>query len=128
MMLKTHTLVAVVGLAALSACSDSSSKNFNSEAGAFIDEGGFGNPTMQNMLAQMCSGKAKGHIVADPIVVADPNSSASTPVYRQGRVLCSGHLNGKYARVIFNGYVSSARPGADIGGGLQALESAAGGG
>ena len=125
MMLKTKTLVAGAALVALAACG--SSKSWNQEAGALIDEGGFGNPTMQNMLAQMCSGKAKGHIIADPIVVADPNSSASKPVYRQGRVLCSGHLNGKYAQVIFNGYRASARPGSDLDGGLQAIEAAAGG-
>ena len=42
---------------------------------AFLDEGGFGNPTMNNMLAQMCTGQAKGHIIPDAVVALDPKSA-----------------------------------------------------
>ena len=51
-------------------------KSWNQEAGAFLDEGGFGNPTMNNMLAQMCKGQAKGYIVPDPIVAIDGTVAA----------------------------------------------------
>ena len=46
MTLKIKTLLVGASALALVACSDNSS--FNGEAGAFIDEGGFGNPTMNN--------------------------------------------------------------------------------
>ena len=127
MNLKIKTLMVGTGLLALTACGEGPiGKAWNQEAGAFIDEGGFGNPTMQNMMAQMCSGQAKGHIVPDPVVVLDPKSSASSPVYQRGWVRCSGHLNGKYAQVIFREYVRSAIPPTILGGGLQAIESAGG--
>ena len=103
-------------------------KSWNSEAGAYIDEGGFGNPTMNNMLAQMCRGQAKGHIVPDPVVALDPQSPKGAPRYRHGQVMCSGNLNGKYARVIWGGYVSSAVAPSPLGGGIAAIEGAAGGG
>ena len=50
MTLKIKTLLVGASVFALAACSDNSS--FNSEAGGFIDEGGFGNPTMNNKQAQ----------------------------------------------------------------------------
>lgn len=120
---KTKTALAGTALIALTACGPS----WNQEAGAFVDEGGFGNPTMQNMMAQMCSGQAKGYIVPDPVVVASPTSSGGT-TYRRGHVMCSGHLNGKYAQVIFNGYRTSAQPATILQGGLQTIESAGSGG
>lgn len=82
----------------------------NQEAGAFIDEGGFGNATMNNLLAQKCAGRSKGYVVPDPVVVLDPNSEPSKPAYYRGSVQCSGELNGKYAQVIFEEYVNSAVP------------------
>ncbi|MGI9389827.1 MAG: OmpA family protein [Boseongicola sp.] len=50
MTLKIKTLLVGASVLALTACSDTSS--FNGEAGAFIDEGGFGNPTMNNTQIQ----------------------------------------------------------------------------
>jgi outer membrane protein OmpA-like peptidoglycan-associated protein len=50
MTLKIKTLLVGASVFALAACSDNSS--FNSEAGGFIDEGGFGNPTMNNTQIQ----------------------------------------------------------------------------
>lgn len=46
----------------------------------------------------------------DPIVVLDPKSAPAQPRYYSASVRCSGELNGKYAEVIFNGYVESAAP------------------
>lgn len=83
---------------------------FNQEAGAFLDEGGFGNPTMNNLLAQKCAGRSKGYVVPEPVVVLDPSSQPSQPAYYRGSVQCSGELNGKYAQVIFEEYVTSAEP------------------
>ncbi len=110
MRMQIRTLLCAAGLVALGACGETG-RDFYGEAGASLDEGGFGNPTMQNMLAQMCIGQAKGHIVPDPIVVLDPRQSTpSQPVYYRGQVRCSGHLNGKYAEVIFQEYITSAVP------------------
>lgn len=129
MTLKIKTLALGAGVLALAACGEGPvGKSWNQEAGAFIDEGGFGNPTMNNMMAQMCRGKAKGYIVPDPIVSISPKSTANAHVYRTGRVMCSGNLNGKYAEVIWGEYVRSAVPPSSIGGGLAAIEGAAGGG
>ena len=108
MTLKIKTLMIGAGALALTACGDGAVGKFWYEpAGAFIDEGGFGNPTMNNMLAQMCKGQAKGYIVPDPVVVLDPKSAPNNPQYYRGRVKCSGLLNGKYAQVIFEEYVGS---------------------
>lgn len=97
----------------IAACAESVTR-FNSEAGSFLDEGGFGNPTMQNMLAQMClqAGKSfKPGAVTDPVVVLDPNASGPAPVtYRQSRLTCQDSINGKYAEVVFNAYVDSGAP------------------
>ena len=127
---KIKTLLVGASALALTACADGTQfgEGFHEEAGAFLDEGGFGNPTMTNMMAQMCRGKAKGYIVPDPIVSLDPKSAAGAPVYRTGRVMCSGHLNGKYANVIWGEYVGSGRATSGLGGGgLAAIEGAAGG-
>jgi peptidoglycan-associated lipoprotein len=44
------TLLAASSALALVACGDASVTNWNNEAGAQLDEGGFGNPTMNNTL------------------------------------------------------------------------------
>jgi len=111
MSIKIKTLMIGVGALALAACS---TDKFNSEAGAFLDEGGFGNPTMTNMLAQMCSGQAKGFVPSEPLVVLDPKSAPSNPRYFRGQVTCSGELNGKFAEVIFTEYVSGATTAATV--------------
>ena len=111
MTLKIKPLMVGAAALALTACGDGPvGKFWYQEAGAFIDEGGFGNPTMTNMLAQMCAGQAKGYIVPEPVVVLDPKSAPGNPAYYRGQVRCSGHLNGKYAQVIFQEYVASAVP------------------
>ncbi|MEO0916799.1 MAG: hypothetical protein AAFY31_07420 [Pseudomonadota bacterium] len=128
MSMKTKSIVVGFGLLALAACGEAGSKSWNSEAGAFLDEGGFGNPTMNNMLAQMCKGQAKGFIVPDPIVALDGTTDAKgAPRMRHGHVMCSGNLNGKYASVIWGEYVSSATATSPLGGGIAAIESAGGG-
>ena len=120
-MTRTLNILALgVGLLALSACGNAS-KAWNAEAGSAIDEGGFGNPTMTNMMAQMCRGRSKGFIVPDPIVAVEPGSPKGAPA-RHGRVLCSGDLNGKYAQVIWGEYVSSATSVSTLDGGLEALD------
>ncbi len=48
----TKTLLGGAALLALAACDRSVGSSWTQEAGAFIDEGGFGNPTMNNMLVQ----------------------------------------------------------------------------
>jgi hypothetical protein len=128
MKLKIKTLMVGAGALALTACGEGPvGKFWYQEAGAFIDEGGFGNPTMQNTLAQLCVGKAKGYIVPDPVVALDPKSSPEAPRYYRGSVRCSGNLNGKYAEVIFQEYVNSAVPVQTIqSGGIAAIESAGG--
>jgi outer membrane protein OmpA-like peptidoglycan-associated protein len=50
MTLKIKSFLVGASVLALTACTDTSS--FNSEAGAFLDEGNFGNPTMNNTLIQ----------------------------------------------------------------------------
>lgn len=129
MKLKIKTLMVGAGALALTACGDGPvGKFWYQEAGAYIDEGGFGNPTMNNLLAQMCAGQAKGYIVPEPVVVLDPKSAPDNPAYYRGQVRCSGQLNGKYAEVIFREYISSAVPQETIeGGGISAIEGASGG-
>ena len=56
----TATLLAAASALTITACTDASS-GFNGEAGAFLDEGGFGNPTMNNTLAM----KGEAGYVAD---------------------------------------------------------------
>ncbi|WP_157937728.1 hypothetical protein [Oceaniglobus roseus] len=115
------TSAALLGTAlALGACTSENSTfltGFTQPAGAFLDEGQFGNATMINMQAQKaCANKPKGYIVPDPVVVLDPDEyldpkSPQPEVYttpRYGYARCSGTLNGKYAEVIFEEYVESA--------------------
>ncbi|UWQ17531.1 OmpA family protein [Jannaschia sp. M317] len=52
-------LVAGLGLSALGACTGT---RFNNPAGSSIDEGAFGNPTMQNMLVMNGSAEAVSHL------------------------------------------------------------------
>lgn len=46
------TLLCAGSVFAVAACSNSTSTQFNGESGAMVDEGGFGNPTMNNTLVQ----------------------------------------------------------------------------
>lgn len=112
------TLLIGASALAVTACT-----NFDEPAGSWIDEGGFGNPTMYNMMAQKCAGRSKGFIVPDPVVVLDParQVQGKSP-YRTGSIRCSGNLNGKYAKVIWDGYVGSATAGQTTGGGLGEIE------
>ena len=90
----TFKILAVAATAlAVAGCSDQ-------EAGSQIDNGYFGNATMQNMTAQMCAGRAKGYIVPDAVVVVDPSSTPAAPRYVRASLRCSGHLEGRYAQVI----------------------------
>lgn len=126
-------LLAGSALAFVAACDAENSLHWDQPAGAFIDEGGFGNATMRNTLAMKCTNKPKGYIVPDPVVVLDPDHPKSpqpgmSSGYRNGHVRCSGDLNGKYAKVIFDEYVESATelpPSED--GGLVEIAGAAGG-
>ena len=81
------------------------------EVGSQLDNGWFGDATMHNMLAQTCNlsgGKGgKSGALVDPLVVLDPSSTQSRPIYR---VHCDGNLNGKYAQVIFREYIGAAVP------------------
>ena len=76
MTLKIKTLMVGAAALALTACGEGPvGKFWFQPAGAFIDEGGFGNPTMNNMMAQMCAGQAKGYIVPEPVVAGQGDSS-----------------------------------------------------
>lgn len=111
MSMSMKALLCAAGVLVLAGCTDGTIREFYSEAGAEVDEGNFGNPTMNNILAHTraaCTGKAKGYIVPDPVVVLDPSSTAGAPRYRYAQVRCSGRLDGKYAQVIYRGYVGSA--------------------
>ena len=54
-----RVLVGALGMATLSACTGTS---FNQVAGSNIDEGGFGSPTMQNMLVMTGEAPALSHL------------------------------------------------------------------
>jgi hypothetical protein len=109
--MKTPLKLVLIGSAALglAACAESWHR-FNNEAGVYLNDTGFGDATMNNLLAQKCAGRSKGYVVPEPVVVLDPNSTPSQPAYYRGQVRCSGELNGKYAQVIFREYVESAEP------------------
>lgn len=109
----THAVALTAGLVTLAACSAEQGigNSFFQEAGTQIDPGEFGNATLHNQLVQTCrtnsasyQGKVGG-VSGDPVVVLDPTSSANRPVYR---VHCDGRLDGKYALVIYNEYITSA--------------------
>lgn len=128
-MTRIMTILVATSTLAVAACGDrGAGDGFYREAGAFLDEGGFGNPTMINMMAQVCNpggsggGGFKSGAVTDPKVVMDPSSTPQRPVYR---VHCSGNLNGKFAQVVFDEYVASGTelPPSDEGG-LAAIEGA----
>ena len=93
------------------------------EVGSQIDDGWFGEANVHNMLAQMCYGTggkgSKGGTGTDPLVVLDPTSTQSRPIYR---VHCDGQLNGKYAQVIFREYIASAEPAPTFGIQLEASD------
>ena len=117
------TLLIGASVLAVTACSESSMANFGQPAGAWLDEGGFGNPTMYNMMAQKCAGRSKGFIVPDPVVMLAPAREASgKSPYRSGSIRCSGHLNGKYAQVIWGEYVDSATSAQRTEGGVDTIE------
>ena len=123
------TLLIGASVLAVTACGESSlGPTWDQPAGAWLDEGGFGNPTMYNMMAQKCAGRAKGFIVADPVVVLNPaRQAAGKSPYRTGSIRCSGNLNGKYAEVIWGGYVASAAARQRTsGGGVQTIDSGGG--
>lgn len=118
------TLLIGASVLAVSACSEAGIAGFDQPAGSWLDEGGFGNPTMYNMMAQKCAGRSKGFIVPDPVVMLDPaREAAGKSPYRSGSIRCSGNLNGKYAQVIWGGYVASATAPHAIGGGVETIES-----
>lgn len=108
---KRLTGALVAGLSALTACGEEGSTGaFYREAGSQIDSTEFGAATRQNIVAQTCtsSGFGAGKVgasPADPIVVLDPASTQSNPVYR---IHCDGRLDGKYAQVVHSEYVASA--------------------
>jgi hypothetical protein len=104
------TLAVLTGLATLAACApESGVGQFYREAGAQVDQGEFGNATLHNQLVQTCrtngygNGKVGG-LAADPVVVLDPKSTPSRPIYR---VHCNGQLDGKYAQIVYSEYVRS---------------------
>lgn len=86
---------ALLGTAALSAgCTPQSLRNFNSEAGAWLDEGEFGNATMQNHLAMTCRR------------VTPYNIGKYGQPLRSG---CPGRLqDGKYALFAYSETITSA--------------------
>lgn len=126
--MQMKTLIVLGAALGVAACT-----NAHQPAGAFLDEGQFGNATMQNTRAmKSCVGRPKGYILAEPVVVMNPVSpkspGADSSVYRQGKVRCSGNLNGKYAEVIFEEYVDSATEVVETNtGGLAEIAGAAGG-
>lgn len=112
-------VVIAAGLSALTACSAEQGygSSFFQEAGSQIESGGnFGNATLHNLLVQSCRangsgiGKA-GAVAGDPVVVLDP---ASTPTRQVYRVHCDGNLDGKYAAVVYDGYIQSAESNASV--------------
>jgi len=140
MALHIKTLLVVSATVALAACTGENSStltSWNQPAGAFLDEGGFGNATMRNTQAMtQCVGRPKGYILPEHVVVLNPeyNEDPKSPRetvstrYVRGQVRCSGDLNGKYAMVVFGEYVESATefPARETGG-LTEITSAAGG-
>lgn len=110
-------LLLIAGVATVTACApEGGIGSFYREAGAQLDQGEFGNATLHNQLVQTCRtngagfGKA-GAAAADPVVVLDPKSTPSRPIYR---VHCSGQLDGKYAQIIYRDYVGSASQQIDV--------------
>lgn len=111
-------VVIISGLATLvAACApEGGIGSFYREAGAQLETGYFAEATVHNQLVQTCRsngsgfGKA-GYTAGDAVVVLDPSSTASRPVYR---VHCDGRLDGKYASIIYSDYVASASSGRQV--------------
>ncbi|GFE51510.1 hypothetical protein So717_32630 [Roseobacter cerasinus] len=110
----TPARLLLAGVLLLTACGEQGGGVWYREAGSQLDAGEYGAATMQNMIAQVCfpqghgssyRGGKIGAPVGDPVVVLDPSSTRSTPVFR---VHCDGRLDGKYAQVVYNDYVGSA--------------------
>lgn len=104
-----------VSMGGLVACSSEIGvgSTFFQEAGTQLDSGEFGNATLHNQLVQTCrtngvsyAGGKGGAAAGDPVVVLDPSSTASRPVYR---VYCDGRLDGKYAVTNYGAYIGSAQ-------------------
>ena len=108
-------VLVVAGVSALSACSPEVGQgpSFFREAGAQADFGDFGNATLHNQLVQTCrtngvryaGGGKPGTSAGDPVVVLDPSSTRSRPVYR---VYCDGTLDGNYALANYGAYIGSS--------------------
>ncbi|MFK7746167.1 MAG: hypothetical protein AB8B47_14015 [Roseobacter sp.] len=107
----------VTALATIAACApEGGVGQFYREAGAQLETADFGNSTLHNQLVQTCkrtggAGGKAGNQIGDPLVVLDPKSKPTRPIYR---VHCDGRLDGKYATVIYNEYVASAVQAADV--------------
>jgi len=140
MTLHIKSLLVVTASLGLAACSSENSAtltSWNQPAGAFLDEGGFGNATMRNTRAMtQCVGKPKGYIVPEHVVVLNPNydvdpksprDTVETQYFR-AQVRCSGDLNGKFAMVVFEEYVESGTefPVRDSGGLTEIVTSGGG--
>ena len=115
-------LVLAAAVTSLAGCiTETGRSSFNHEAGSQIDSGSFGYATLHNHLAQSCrhagATSLKGGAVKDPLVVLDPSSTHAKPIYR---VHCDGQLNGKYARVVFGEYITSAAPTPEFGVSVEA--------
>lgn len=111
---QTPVPLLLAGVLLLTACGEQGGSTWHREAGSQLDAGEYGRATMQNMIAQVCFPGGRGNTfrggkigapVGDPVVVLDPSSTRSAPVFR---VHCDGRLDGKYARVVYSDYVGSA--------------------
>lgn len=96
-----QTILAALAATSLGACSAETSSfatAWNQPAGAFLDEGGFGNPTMQNMMAQMVRRTGQGLYRARPDRRARPEkrAGATALLQRVGPVL--GRIERKIRR------------------------------
>ena len=102
----TKPLLIAVSALALTACGDRrAGPSWTQEAGAYLDEGAFGNPTMNNLMAQKCRSRIpKGQIIYEPKIVAAPVGSPA-PYIRKAE--CRGYMNGKYASIVFQEYVAA---------------------
>jgi hypothetical protein len=115
MALHIKSLLVISASLGLAGCTEGVTR-WNQPAGAFLDEGQFGNPTMRNMQAMtQCVGKPKGYIVPEHVVVLNPEYSVDPKSpresvetqYMRAQVRCSGDLNGKFAMIVFEEYVES---------------------
>ena len=113
------TVLLTVAMGTLAACTPEigQGNSFFREAGSQIDYGDFGNTTLHNQLVQTCrtngygAGGKSGAASGDPIVVLDPSSTVSRPVFR---VHCNGQLDGNYALTNYGAYIGSATEDASV--------------